>query len=99
MELNLEKHSLVFTIGDYFLGIPNYLDSLTVIYCFSTAEPKGSDCFEPFKVMQECMASYPTLYGNDDKKVEEGEEEEDEKATNQTGSTAEVPSSQDIART
>lgn len=32
--------------------------------CFhhSTAEPKGSDCFENFRKMQDCMACYPELY-------------------------------------
>lgn len=29
---------------------------------FSTAEPKGSDCYEAFKTMQVCMMQYPTLY-------------------------------------
>ena len=29
---------------------------------YSEAEPKGSDCYEAFKTMQECMAKYPTLY-------------------------------------
>ena len=29
---------------------------------YSKAEPKGSDCFEPFKNMQQCMSQYPELY-------------------------------------
>ncbi|XP_067004815.1 mitochondrial intermembrane space import and assembly protein 40-B [Anabrus simplex] len=29
---------------------------------YSTAEPKGSDCYEQFSAMQSCMAKYPTLY-------------------------------------
>lgn len=36
---------------------------------YSEAEPKGTDCFEAFKTMQDCMSQYPTLYGsreNDD---------------------------------
>ncbi|KAI4467124.1 coiled-coil-helix-coiled-coil-helix domain containing 4 [Holotrichia oblita] len=32
---------------------------------YSTAEPKGSDCFELFKTMQNCMKQYPTLYSKD----------------------------------
>lgn len=32
---------------------------------YSTAEPKGTDCYEKFKVMQECMEKYPTLYNKD----------------------------------
>lgn len=31
----------------------------------SEAEPKGSDCYEAFSTMQECMAQYPTLYNKD----------------------------------
>ncbi|KAM3955876.1 LOW QUALITY PROTEIN: mitochondrial intermembrane space import and assembly protein 40-B [Aphomia sociella] len=33
---------------------------------YSEAEPKGSDCYEKFSVMQDCMAQYPELYGKDD---------------------------------
>ncbi|EFN75730.1 Mitochondrial intermembrane space import and assembly protein 40 [Harpegnathos saltator] len=29
---------------------------------FSTAEPKGTDCYEAFKTMQVCMSQYPALY-------------------------------------
>lgn len=43
--------------------------------CFhhSEAEPKGSDCYEEFAEMQECMSKYPTLYGTD-----KDDEKEDE---------------------
>lgn len=37
---------------------------------YSTAEPKGSDCLEPFRQMSECMAQYPNVYGNKDDKEE-----------------------------
>ncbi|XP_026759449.2 mitochondrial intermembrane space import and assembly protein 40 [Galleria mellonella] len=33
---------------------------------YSEADPKGSDCYEKFSVMQDCMAQYPELYGKDD---------------------------------
>ncbi|KAJ2942158.1 hypothetical protein O0L34_g11075 [Tuta absoluta] len=33
---------------------------------YSEAEPKGSDCYEKFSVMQDCMSHYPELYGKDD---------------------------------
>ncbi|XP_072930234.1 mitochondrial intermembrane space import and assembly protein 40 [Epargyreus clarus] len=33
---------------------------------YSEADPKGSDCYEKFSVMQECMSQYPELYGKDD---------------------------------
>ncbi|KRT86624.1 hypothetical protein AMK59_1899, partial [Oryctes borbonicus] len=32
---------------------------------YSTAEPKGSDCFDLFKTMQNCMKQYPALYSKD----------------------------------
>lgn len=41
---------------------------------YSTAEPKGTDCYDRFKTMQECMEKYPTLYnkelGDDDEVAE-----------------------------
>ncbi|XP_047536969.1 mitochondrial intermembrane space import and assembly protein 40-B [Vanessa atalanta] len=33
---------------------------------YSEAEPKGSDCYEKFSIMQECMGQYPELYGKDE---------------------------------
>ena len=35
---------------------------------FSEADPKGSDCYEPFRVMQDCMSKYPDLYDSSDDK-------------------------------
>lgn len=32
---------------------------------YSQAEPKGTDCYDKFKIMQECMEKYPTLYHKD----------------------------------
>lgn len=29
---------------------------------YSEAEPKGSDCYDAFKTMQDCMAEYPAVY-------------------------------------
>ncbi len=54
----------------YLFGLLN-----DVFRFYSDAEPKGSDCFESFKAMQECMSNYPTLYGNDDKPSGEEDEE------------------------
>lgn len=34
---------------------------------YSQEEPKGSECYDAFKTMQECMSQYPDLY-DDDKK-------------------------------
>lgn len=32
---------------------------------YSEAEPKGSDCYDLFKTMQDCMQKFPTLYNKD----------------------------------
>lgn len=34
---------------------------------YSTTEPKGSDCIDNFRTMQECMVTYPELYPMNDK--------------------------------
>ena len=37
---------------------------------YSEAEPKGSDCYDAFKTMQDCMSQYPSVYNqniDDDK--------------------------------
>lgn len=33
---------------------------------YSKAEPKGSDCYEAFKTMQDCFSQYPTVYNKHD---------------------------------
>lgn len=33
---------------------------------YSTVTPKGSDCFDQFHVMQQCMMKYPNLYPHAD---------------------------------
>lgn len=56
---------------------------------FSTAEPKGSDCYEAFKTMQTCMSQYPALYeskGSIDDLVDDDDDDEDEQATKQSTS-------------
>lgn len=39
---------------------------------YSEAEPKGSDCYESFRKMQDCMQQYPDLYPTS--KPDEGDE-------------------------
>ena len=41
---------------------------------YSEAEPKGSDCYDAFKTMQDCMSEYPTVYNqnNSDDDKESG---------------------------
>jgi len=43
---------------------PCGVDFREAFSCFhySKAEPKGSECYQHFKNMQECMAKYPNLY-------------------------------------
>ncbi|PIL35170.1 transporter [Ganoderma sinense ZZ0214-1] len=45
-------------------------------FVFSEADPKGIDCVEKFKAMQECFREHPDVYGddimNDDDEEEEG---------------------------
>lgn len=47
--------------------------------CFHTseAEPKGSDCIEQFRTMQECFKRYPEIYGEFES-VDTDEEEDKE---------------------
>lgn len=32
---------------------------------YSQADPKGSDCYDDFKKMQDCMSKFPVLYDMD----------------------------------
>lgn len=47
-------------------------------FVFSEAEPKGLDCVEKFKGMQDCFRLHPDVYGDeiDDDDEEEQEEKE-----------------------
>ncbi|XP_028414444.1 mitochondrial intermembrane space import and assembly protein 40-B-like [Dendronephthya gigantea] len=47
--------------------------------CFhtSTSEPKGSDCIEQFRTMQECFRQYPEIYGEFES-IDTADEEEQE---------------------
>ncbi|XP_013171207.1 PREDICTED: mitochondrial intermembrane space import and assembly protein 40 [Papilio xuthus] len=44
---------------------PQFRDAFSCFH-YSDAEPKGSDCYEKFSVMQECMSQFPELYGKDE---------------------------------
>ena len=50
---------------------PEFREAFSCFH-YSTEEPKGSDCFEAFKAMQDCMGQYPSLYPRRD------EDEDDE---------------------
>lgn len=50
-------------------------------FVYSEAEPKGLDCVEKFKGMQDCFRLHPDVYGDeidDDDDDEEGEKKEEE---------------------
>lgn len=48
------------------LSLPFRRLTKTCSFYGSDADPKGSDCYEKFSVMQDCMANYPELYGRDE---------------------------------
>ena len=43
-------------------------------FVFSEQEPKGMDCIEKFKGMQECFKDFPDVYGGELEEEDEGEE-------------------------
>lgn len=47
---------------------PCGVDFREAFSCFhySTADPKGSDCYEQFKTMQDCFTEYPEVYNKHD---------------------------------
>ena len=45
-------------------------------FVYSTAEPKGVDCVEAFRSMQDCFRQHPDVYGNEID--DDDDEEEDE---------------------
>jgi ATP-dependent RNA helicase DHX57 len=47
-------------------------------FVFSEAEPKGLDCVEKFKGMQDCFRLHHDVYGDE---IDDDDEEEDEKAS------------------
>ena len=55
---------------------------------YSSADPKGSDCYEAFKTMQVCMTQYPALYGHKDSSLDDFEEDMDPSNQNDKDSHA-----------
>ncbi|KAL8931191.1 MAG: hypothetical protein Q9216_007260, partial [Gyalolechia sp. 2 TL-2023] len=47
-------------------------------FVYSKEEPKGMDCIEHFKTMQNCFREYPDVYGGelDDEDMEEAEQQQ-----------------------
>jgi len=63
-------------IGSMAIG-PCGVEFREAFSCFhySEAEPKGTDCFEKFSDMNECMSKYPELYENNDEALNEAAQE------------------------
>ncbi|CEG83843.1 Putative Mitochondrial intermembrane space import and assembly protein 40 [Rhizopus microsporus] len=49
-------------------------------FVFSEAEPKGLDCVEKFKAMQDCFRRHPDVYGDE---IDDDDEEEEEETAKQ----------------
>uniref|UniRef100_A0A1Q3FDX3 Putative mitochondrial intermembrane space import and assembly protein 40 n=1 Tax=Culex tarsalis TaxID=7177 RepID=A0A1Q3FDX3_CULTA len=41
---------------------------------YSEAQPKGSDCYEAFKTMQDCMGNYPGVYKNQNQRDDDDDD-------------------------
>jgi intermembrane space import and assembly protein 40 len=78
---------------------------------YSEADPKGSDCYEAFKTMQDCMQQFPKVYNQvgDDKEggvgsmgldlgLDDGEIDEDEHAEYADGDEEEKQSSEVVKK-
>ncbi|CAO3592173.1 unnamed protein product [Absidia cylindrospora] len=59
-------------------------------FVYSEAEPKGVDCVEKFKTMQDCFREHPDIYGDeiDDDEAEDDSENQDEQKDQMTVSSA-----------
>lgn len=44
---------------------------------YSKEEPKGSECFEAFRTMQNCMEKYPNVYNRPSRDEDDDEDDED----------------------
>ncbi|KAG1439003.1 hypothetical protein G6F56_012445 [Rhizopus delemar] len=62
-------------------------------FVFSEAEPKGLDCVDKFKSMQDCFRRHPDVYGDeiddDDEEEEKKDEEKKEESVQQANESAE----------
>ncbi|KAH9851473.1 hypothetical protein C2E23DRAFT_831054 [Lenzites betulinus] len=60
-------------------------------FVFSEAEPKGIDCVEKFKAMQECFREHPDVYGDDIMNDDDEEELPPLSDAAPSADTAEIP--------
>lgn len=61
---------------------------------YSESEPKGSDCYDAFRTMQECFAQYPTVYNNKD-----GDEPDLDDITNEAQNLVDSADPDDVVAT
>eukprot|EP00112_Aurelia_sp_Birch-Aquarium-sp1_P015580 Seg3467.1 transcript_id=Seg3467.1/GoldUCD/mRNA.D3Y31 product="Mitochondrial intermembrane space import and assembly protein 40" protein_id=Seg3467.1/GoldUCD/D3Y31 len=55
---------------------------------YSEADPKGSDCIDQFKEMQECFMKYPEIYApEDEKEIANAEVDNEQKSIEDEGSS------------
>ncbi|KAF7797900.1 hypothetical protein EIP86_009106 [Pleurotus ostreatoroseus] len=60
-------------------------------FVFSEKEPKGIDCVEKFKAMQDCFREHPDVYGDE---IMDDDDDEDEEAMSAPGASAPAPAAQ-----
>ncbi|OSC99333.1 hypothetical protein PYCCODRAFT_1446805 [Trametes coccinea BRFM310] len=60
-------------------------------FVFSEAEPKGIDCVEKFKAMQECFRQHPDVYGDEIMRDDDDDEDFPSDAPLPSEGTAEIP--------
>ncbi|KAJ2303931.1 Oxidoreductase, partial [Coemansia sp. Cherry 401B] len=63
-------------------------------FVYSEEEPKGMDCVEVFKAMQECFRAHPEEYA--DELDEDDEEETDGETDEETGGDTDEGASSDV---
>lgn len=63
-------------------------------FVFSTEDPKGMDCVDKFKDMQNCFREYPEVYGSE----LEGDEDDDMTGDDDLAALADTPESAPLAK-
>lgn len=55
---------------------------------YSEADPKGSDCLEPFREMSKCMSEFPGVYGNKEDNVMNVNDDDDNEDSKEAPSSS-----------
>ncbi|KAJ2260452.1 Oxidoreductase [Coemansia sp. RSA 376] len=56
-------------------------------FIYSEEEPKGMDCVDAFKAMQDCFRAHPEEYANE---IDDGEEDDDDIETEDSGNDTDI---------